>query len=201
MHSIAWQERISRQEGHLEGDRDIQVATNLQQAAQGDHQAFGDLVRQHQTMVFSIAFHFLRNRAQAEDVAQDVFLELYQRLDQIQSSAHLTFWLRRVTINRCIDQSRRKKPEMALDDVAEPRAVSADGDLLLSRQLQRSVANLPERRRAIIILRYQEGLDLAEISKVLEMPLNTVKSTLQRSLLELRKKLTRKLGEVRYAIF
>jgi RNA polymerase sigma-70 factor (ECF subfamily) len=63
------------------------------------------------------------------------------------------------------------------------------------------VASLPERKRAVVILRYQEGLDLAEISELLDMPLNTVKSTLQRSLLELRKKLTRKLGEVRYAIF
>lgn len=185
----------------MEGDREIQMATALRQAAHGDSQAFGELVRQHQTMVFSIACHFLRNRAQAEDVAQDVFLELYQRLAQIESPSHMTFWLRRVTINRCIDQTRRRKPDVALEDVAEPRAAATRGDPLLSEQLQRSVANLPERRRAVIILRYQEGLDLTEISKVLDMPLNTVKSTLQRSLLELRRKLTRKLGEVRYAIF
>ncbi|MBZ5523451.1 MAG: sigma-70 family RNA polymerase sigma factor [Acidobacteriia bacterium] len=184
----------------MEGDRDIHMVTALRQATQGDSQAFGDLVRQHQTMVFSIAYHFLRNRTQAEDVAQDVFLELYQRLAQIQSPSHLLFWLRRVTVNRCIDQTRRKKPEMALEDVAEPRAAAAHGDLLLSEQLQRSVATLPERRRAVVILRYQEGLELAEISKLLDMPLNTVKSTLQRSLVELRKKLTRKLREVRYAI-
>lgn len=184
----------------MEGDRDIRMAIALRQATQGDSQAFGDLVRQHQTMVFSIAYHFLRNRTQAEDVAQDVFLELYQRLAQIQSPAHLMFWLRRVVVNRCIDQTRRRRPEMALDDVQEPRAAAVGGDLLLSEQLQRSVATLPERRRAVVILRYQEGLDLAEISKVLDMPLNTVKSTLQRSLLELRKKLKRRIGEVRYAI-
>ena len=53
----------------------------------------------------------------------------------------------------------------------------------------------------MVILRYQEGLDLAEISELLDIPLNTVKSGLQRSLLELRRKLTRKLGEVRYALF
>jgi len=177
------------------------MVTALQQATQGDSHAFEGLVRQHQTMVFSIAYHFLRNRTQAEDVAQDVFLELYQRLAQIESPAHLTYWLRRVTVNRCIDQTRRRKPEMALEDVSEPRAAAANGDPLLSEQLQRSVASLPERKRAVVILRYQEGLDLAEISELLDMPLNTVKSTLQRSLLELRKKLTRKLGEVRYAIF
>lgn len=185
----------------MEGDPNMQMVTDLQQATRGDSQAFESLVRHHQTMVFSIAFHFLRNRTQAEDVAQDVFLELFQRLTQIQSPAHLTFWLRRVTVNRCIDQTRRRKPEAAIEDVAEPRAAEVSGDLLLSARLQQSVAALPERKRAVVILRFQEGLDLAEIAEVLEMPLNTVKSTLQRSLLELRKKLTRKLGEVRYAIF
>ncbi len=185
----------------MEGDPNIQMVTALRQATQGDSQAFESLVRHHQTMVFSIAFHFLRNRMQAEDVAQDVFLELFQRLRQIQSPAHLTFWLRRVTVNRCIDQTRRRKPETALEDVSEPRAAVVNGDPLLSERLQQSVAALPDRKRAVVILRFQEGLDLAEIAEVLEMPLNTVKSTLQRSLLELRKKLTRKLGEVRYAIF
>jgi len=185
----------------LEGDPNIQMVTALRQATQGDSQAFESLVRHHQTMVFSIAFHFLRNRMQAEDVAQDVFLELFQRLRQIQSPAHLTFWLRRVTVNRCIDQTRRRKPETPLEDVSEPRAAVVSGDPLLSERLQQSVAALPDRKRAVVILRFQEGLDLAEIAEVLEMPLNTVKSTLQRSLLELRKKLTRKLGEVRYAIF
>ncbi len=185
----------------MEGAPNIQMVTALRQAAQGDSQAFESLVRHHQTMVFSIAFHFLRNRMQAEDVAQDVFLELFQRLRQIQSPAHLTFWLRRVTVNRCIDQTRRRKPETALEDVSEPRAAVVNGDPLLSERLQQSVAALPDRKRAVVILRFQEGLDLAEIAEVLEMPLNTVKSTLQRSLLELRKKLTRKLGEVRYAIF
>ena len=185
----------------MESGPEIVMAATLRQAAGGDCQAFEDLVRRHQTMVFSIAWHFLRNRAHAEDVAQDVFLELYQRLAQIESPSHLTHWLRRVTVNRCIDQTRRRKPEMALEDVAEPRAASAGSDPLLSEQLRKSVASLPERRRAVVILRYQEGLNLAEISEVLDMPLNTVKSNLQRSLLDLRRKLTRKLGEVRYAIF
>ena len=80
----------------------------LIRSAQGDPLAFAELVREHQGMVFSIAYHFLQDSALAEDLAQEVFLELYQGLAAIQSPAHLIYWLRRVTANRCIDQGRRK---------------------------------------------------------------------------------------------
>ena len=72
----------------------------LTKSAQGDSLAFAELVQEHQAMVFSIAYHFLRDAALAEDLAQEVFLELYQGLAGIQSGAHLLYWLRRVTANR-----------------------------------------------------------------------------------------------------
>ncbi len=154
-------------------------------------------------MVFSIALHYLQDRSLAEDLGQDVFLELYQKIAGIQSADHLTYWLRRVTVNRCIDQGRRKKHrrEAALEDSPEPATATAQADPLLFGRLEESMAALPEKQRMVVILRYQEGMALAEIAEVLAMPLNTVKSTLRRALEELRKKLTRKLREVRYAIF
>jgi RNA polymerase sigma-70 factor (ECF subfamily) len=184
----------------LEDDR-LKLA--LTRSAQGDSLAFAELVQEHQGMVFSIAYHFLRDRALAEDLAQEVFLELHQGLDRIQSAAHLTYWLRRVTANRCIDQGRRKqrRRELALEDAPEPVAASQQADPLLLERLQQSVAGLPEKQRLMLILRFQEGLGPAEIADVLEMPVNTVKSTLHRSLADLRKGLTRKIREVRYAFF
>src|SRR5512143_1605363 len=71
--------------------------------------AFEQIVSQHQGMVFSLACHFLRDRSLAEELAQEVFLSLHQNLDSIKSPEHLTFWLRKVTSHRCIDQSRRQK--------------------------------------------------------------------------------------------
>jgi len=175
----------------------------LRRASAGDSTAFADLVREHQSMVFSIAYHYLQDRSLAEDLAQEVFLELYQSLPRIQSAAHLTFWLRRVTANRCIDQGRRKlrRREMALADTPEPTVIEAPADPLLSGRLRQSLAMLPEKQRMVVILRFQEGLGPAEIAEALDMPVNTVKSTLHRSLEELRKGLTRKLREVRYAFF
>jgi RNA polymerase sigma-70 factor (ECF subfamily) len=175
----------------------------LTRSAQGDSLAFAELVQEHQGMVFSIAYHFLRDAALAEDLAQEVFLELYQGLDGIESAAHLMYWLRRVTANRCIDHGRKKfrRRELALEETPEPAASSSSADPLLSERLQKSLATLPEKQRMMVILRYQEGLGPAEIGELLGMPVNTVKSTLHRSLADLRKNLTRRIREVRYAIF
>ena len=79
----------------------------LQRAADGDHECFASLIREHQDMVFSIAWTFLRDRDRAEEIGQEVFLQLYRTVGEIESPAHLVFWLRRVTANRCIDESRR----------------------------------------------------------------------------------------------
>src|SRR5512147_2569678 len=86
----------------------------LAQAQAGSETAFSALVRGHQAMVFGLAYHFLRSRGAAEDLAQDVFLALHQNLSRVVSAAHLTFWLRRVTCNRCIDSVRRLRHRLEL---------------------------------------------------------------------------------------
>jgi RNA polymerase sigma-70 factor, ECF subfamily len=175
----------------------------LRQALGGDAQAFAELVREHQAMVYSIGWHFLADRGAAEDLAQEVFLQLYQGLANIQSGSHLTHWLRRVTVHRCIDHSRRKhfRRELPLKETLEIAADGKPADSFLSKRLQETVAALPEKQRLVVVLRFQEQLGLAEIAELLNMPLNTVKSTLYRALEDLRGKLTRKLKEARYAIF
>ena len=166
-------------------------STDLQRAAQGDQGAFASLVREHQSMVFSLALHCLRDRALAEELAQDVFLQLYRNLGEIESPAHLKFWLRRVASHRAIDVARRRRwwPKFSLEDIPEPAEGAKEGDSLLSRHLQRLVATLPESQRAVVVLRYQEDLDPMEIAAVLEMPVATVKSYLHRALGMLRKKM------------
>jgi RNA polymerase sigma-70 factor (ECF subfamily) len=163
----------------------------LARAAQGERSAFEVIVREHQAMVFGIAYHFLHEGSRAEDVAQEVFLRLYQNLRAIKSPAHLMLWLRKVTSRCCIDAVRRDPPgrQMSLEESPEPAQAAAPTDPLLSRRLRRLVASLPENARMVVILRYQEELELAEIAEILEIPINTVKSRLQRSLETLREKL------------
>ena len=85
---------------------------------------------------------------------------------------------------------------MSLDDAPEPTAALRIADPLLSRKLRQYVASLPEKARLVVILRFQEDMSADEIADVLAMPIATVKSHLQRSLLLLREKVTRAIGEI-----
>jgi RNA polymerase sigma-70 factor (ECF subfamily) len=158
---------------------------------------FASLVRQHQARVFSIAWHMLRDRAVAEELAQDVFLSLHQHLAELESPEHVQFWLRRVTSNRALDEARRRqrRPMVSLENAPEPVALTPAGDPLLGTALKKLVAALPEKSRAIVVLRYQEDLNPAEIARILGIPVGTVKSQLQRALALLREKLSRVVGQ------
>jgi RNA polymerase sigma-70 factor, ECF subfamily len=175
----------------------------LRRARQGDNSAFAEMVREHQGMVFSIGWHYLGDRSLAEDLGQEVFLQLYQNLAAIQSASHLCHWLRCVAVHRCIDHTRRKsfQRESQLEESHEVAANSKLGDSFLCARLRRTVTQLREKERMLIVLRYQEELGLAEIAEVMNMPVNTVKSTLFRALQNLRGKLIREVKEARYAFF
>lgn len=161
--------------------------------ARGDPAEFEKLVREHQAMVFSLARNFLGNAEAAEELAQDVFLQLYHDLGNICSPLHLRAWLRRVTVHRCIDATRREPRlrTLSLDDAAPPAVVSTPHDPLLAQTLERLIQSLPSRARLLLILRYQEELELKEIAELLNLPVNTVKTSLQRSLALLRAKMAR----------
>src|SRR5215469_6802219 len=167
--------------------------------AQGDNTEFGfaDIVRQYQSMVFSIALHFLADRSAAEELAQDVFLQLHAALPTLKSEDHVKFWLRKVTAHRCIDYQRRRRIlPISIADVPEPAASTHSGDLFLERRVRQLIATLPEKPRMVVILRYQEEMSPDDIAEILAMPLATVKSHLRRSLAALREKMTRTIGEV-----
>jgi len=149
-------------------------------------------------MVFSIALRITGNRELAEEVAQDVFLELHRNLDSgqsgIQTEDHALFWLRRVTTHRAIDAVRhRARISETSEDVSDLPGDTHIADPLLAQRLRQLVAGLPEKMRAVIVLRYQEELMPEEIAETLSMPVATVKSNLYRGLEILRQKTERVL--------
>jgi RNA polymerase sigma-70 factor (ECF subfamily) len=154
---------------------------------------FARVVDDNQSMVVSLARRYLRDPETAEEIAQDVFLQLYRQLDRIQTPEHATFWLRRAICHRSIDESRRRRlrPHIGLEDIPEAPAASFTPDTMLNDRLRRLVSALPDMPRMIVLLRYQEDLDPSEIAALLEMPVSTVKSHLHRSLVVLRSKLSR----------
>lgn len=166
----------------------------LAAAIRGDAAGFAALVREHQSLVFSVAYHFLRDRARAEELAQETFLHLYRNLEAIESPAHLLYWLRKVVTHRSIDETRktaRRGRTVALEAIAEPAAARVDRDPFLSDALRAMVAALPAAQRAVVVLRYQEDMEPGEIAETLDIPLNTVKSRLHRGIEFLRRKMER----------
>jgi RNA polymerase sigma-70 factor (ECF subfamily) len=153
---------------------------------------FAALLREHQGMVFSIALRFLRDRAAAEDMAQEVFLQLHGSLDSLESEEHAKFWLRRVTSHRCLDAVRQRRMALVpLEDSAEPAVQARERDAMLEARLWQAVGSLPATQRMIVVLHYQQELSTEEIAQTMTMPAPTVRSHLRRSLQLLREKLTR----------
>lgn len=159
--------------------------------------AFRDVVERHQARVFSIAFRILGDSGAAEEVAQDVFLELHRSLRRIESEEHLAAWLRRVACHRATDALRRRAARA--DSVAEEyqdgmalRPAVRDFIPVMNR-VEQLLLTLPSAQRSVMLLRYQEDLEPEDIAIELGMPLATVRSYLQRALKLLREKAQRTL--------
>ena len=155
-------------------------------ARDGDPDAFVRLVRHHQARVFSVALRLTGRREDAEELAQDTFLGLHGQLRHLASAQHARHWVCRTVTHRSIDllRHRARRPQsLSMDQLLLAVPVADDsGDPLLHRTLRALLLRLPEIPRAVLVLRFQEDLDPLDIAAMLELPLNTVKSHLRRSL-------------------
>jgi RNA polymerase sigma-70 factor (ECF subfamily) len=166
--------------------------------AQKWHPDFEHLVDEHQSMVFSLAWRMTGDRGLAEEVAQDVFVELDRHMDHIESPEHALNWLRRVAMNRSADALRRRKVrglDLWVDIEEKHGAPSEERQSPLGARLEHLLSTLPEAQRAALVLRYQEDLTPEEIAATVDAPLATVKSNLHRGLKLLRAKATTHLKE------
>jgi len=159
---------------------------------------FEQLVDEHQSMVYSLAVRMTGDRGLAEEIAQDVFLDLDKNLAKIESPLHARFWLRRVAMSRAADALRRNRVR-GMDlwvEMDENHGVSEEEHSSpLGARLERLLITLPGPQRAALVLRYQEELTPEEIAAALDAPLATVKSNLQRGLKLLRAKAQTQLKE------
>ena len=167
----------------------------LSEAKAGDRGAYAGILRARQAMVFSIARNFLRNTSHAEDIAQEVFMELFRNIQTIESGAHLVSWLRQVTGRKCIDQSRRVwfRRLVSFGDSAgggyEDQKFADPRDPMLAERVDAAMGKLPEKTRLMMIMRYQEEMEPGEIADMLHVPIGTVKSTIHRGLEQMRRRL------------
>jgi RNA polymerase sigma-70 factor (ECF subfamily) len=159
---------------------------------------FEQLVDEHQSMVFSMAVRMTGDRGLAEEVAQDVFLELDKHMGKIESADHARNWLRRVALSRSADALRRRKvrgTDLWVEIEEMHGAQGEDKSSPLGARVEQLLGTLPEAQRAALVLRYQEDMTPEEIAATLDSPVATVKSQLQRGLKLLRAKATSNLKE------
>ena len=134
------------------------------------------IIRQHADMIYRIAVHNCQNAADAEDILQDVCIDLLTKCPCRDDPEHLKAWLIRVTINKCrslhrLAWRRRSVPLDECSELAQPE----------ERGVMEEIRQLPETMRNVIYLYYYEDLTIAEVAEVLGMNPNTVSSTLQRA--------------------
>lgn len=148
--------------------------------------AFAQLVPAYRRRVFGIAYGILRDRAAAEDVAQEVFVKLWQGLGGYDGRAKLSTWIYAIARNASISALRKRPRGISLSDPA----VAAEADALESAaappdaedaQLWRAVEALPDRQRQVVTLFYQDDRTTEEVAEMLGLPLNTVKTHLHRA--------------------
>jgi RNA polymerase sigma-70 factor (ECF subfamily) len=159
---------------------------------------FERLVDEHQSMVFSLALRMTGDRGLAEEIAQDVFLELDRNLGKMRTPEHALYWLRRVAMSRSADALRRRRVRgvdlwVEMDEAHGVRTEEPSSPL--GTRLEYLLTTLPEAQRAALVLRYQEDMLPEQIAATLNAPLATVKSNLQRGLKLLRAKATCHLRE------
>jgi RNA polymerase sigma-70 factor (ECF subfamily) len=168
----------------------------LARAQRGQHAAFDELMREHEARVFSVALRFTGRRADAEELTQDVFVQLHEALGRMSGSDHLRRWLLRTVTHRCLNRLRdqRRRPQLvpmeSLPVSEEPVAPENGSDPLAGPRLRRLLLDLAPEPRVVLLLRFQEDLDPSDIAATLDMSVNTVKSHLRRSLEWLREQYT-----------
>jgi RNA polymerase sigma-70 factor (ECF subfamily) len=170
--------------------------------AGGDREALGPLMERHQRRLYRIALAYLRDADDALDVVQETFVKVFLGASRWDGSADAGPWMSRIAVNQAIDRYRRRKLRRATytpleegdhdDRVAEP-APSPERSAIgkdLGERIAAALRGLPEKQRAVFVLRHYEEMSLEDIAATLDLRLGTVKSTLHRAILGLRERLS-----------
>jgi len=172
----------------------------VEQSKQGDEEAFGVLVNKYKTKVFNLAYSFTRNRENADDLAQEVFIKVFYALEKFKFQSGFGTWLYRIAVNHFKDYLRKHAKERHLSIDALGREPSLSDDEIKKKEraqeaadrkklLYESLQSLPEKHQVILTLRDIQGHSYEEIAGILKLSAGTVDSRLHRARKMLRKKI------------
>ena len=172
----------------------------IDECRNGDRAAMRTLYEQHQRRVYSIALNYFGGDvSRAEDVTQQIFLRLFTKMS-FRGDSEFTTWLYRMTVNACIDETRKSRRWFGLGDwFADDRSAGLDETIRSSEigeQVRRIVGSLKPEYRMPVVLKYVEGLSYQQIADVLGCSIGTVSSRLNRAHKMLAEKLEYLRGEI-----
>lgn len=179
-----------------------EAAALVRSLRQGDTQAFNLLVRMYQNRIFNLTRNYVKDEEEAKDLTQDIFITVYRSLDRLRDDAKFGAWLYQLALNHCRNRYKRLKRRgffnnLSLDDPDSPLQLSqgeTPEKTLERRNLERfvrtAIAAMPEAEKEILLLRDLQELSYEEISTILNIPLGTVKSKLNRARLALKDRLS-----------
>lgn len=168
----------------------------IEKSKSGDYIAFEELVHRYENKVYTVAYRFMGNHADACDLAQEAFIKMYQALPKFRGESSFMTWIYHITANVCRDELRRRQNKQALsldddsdDNVSLKLTVASDApspeelveSMELSDQVQQCLNMLSEEYRLILIMREIQGFSYDEIAAAMEISLGTVKSRLSRA--------------------
>ncbi|WP_153557786.1 RNA polymerase sigma factor [Roseimaritima sediminicola] len=181
------------------GERVSEEAELIDAALEGDAEAFGTLVQNHQDRLFGAMLQVTRSAEEAEDVVQEAFVRAYVKLHTFQRNSRFFTWLYRIAFNSALSRRRRKRASISLDQTREVTGlepvdqVAAPDDRLLRGEridmVRVALDRLTDEHRAIMVLREMENHAYEEIAEILEISIGTVRSRLNRARTQLRQTL------------
>ncbi len=180
-----------------------------------DERAFNELVRQFERRVFGLVFRMLGSREEAEDLAQEVFVQVFKAIDQFRGESKLSTWIYRIAINLCKNRNKylQRRHAHQQDDIealgdrapmssakgTTAGSIARPDDMLVGLQVERivqdAIQQLEEDFREVLILRDVEDMSYEEIGEITGLPSGTVKSRIHRARERLREAIETKLGE------
>lgn len=166
----------------------------------GDPSVFKDIVEQSQKLVYNTALSIVQTAADAEDITQDVFIEVYENMDGFRGASQLSTWIYRITVNKALDFEKKKKRQkngglfkqiFSIKPEDEPVNFNHPGVLLDNKEkaaaLFKALKKLPQNQRVAFTLHKIEGLTYQEIAEIMETSLYAVESLMVRAKTGLKK--------------
>ena len=154
----------------------------VQECLDGDRNAFGVLVDRHKSVIFNVALRMLKDRSDAEDAAQCVFIRAYERLGSYNPQYKFFSWIYRMTVNESLNRIRGRRDTTELHEsmlVSNPESASkALSEAELEDQMGEALMDLVPEDRALILLRHYEDMPYRDLGFVFDVPIQTVKSRL-----------------------